>query len=655
MATTIATGPAPGSNAGGVSGEHMESKPLGNERLRVAAVFSHHMVLQRRKPIPVFGEGKPGTSFTVELKPQIPALLSESVSSPEVHTSSSYHAVVHGTVDEHGQWLVVLPAMDSGKTYRLIVSAQDIRLEYRDVLIGEVWIASGQSNIEFELHNALDGESEVALATDGNIRFFNTPKRGALGDELFEDENASSWQVCSPATAGYMSAIAYFFARKLRSQWPDVPVGIVDCYVGGTSISCWMSEKTLRATQYGNAYLERYEQQIAGKSLESMHEAMAQWQKVFDQWNADIARAQLVQPDIDWDTLNTQYGECPWPPPTTSFSQFRPTGPFIAMVSRVAPYAIRGALWYQGEEDEQYGSSYAAMLRDMIADWRTLWNIDALTASDSDNLLQSDEHDAIRSASPLPFVIAQLPQWIDKKQYVAHQDPMLWPVLRQAQSDVTHDTNDVYLTVLMDCGEFNNIHPVDKKTPGERLALTALRHVYEQHSIVADSPRFRDTLQLNDTQSPVIGVIFDTADGMHFMHDDRRIASEAVESKDEALSDFDVLCKSVTPIAQMLTARGLVPEPVSLQESEEQIDEWFRLRTASGFEVAGEDGDFHQAAAMSLTLKSDAVNDGFACIALYSPNVPQPYFVRYGYFSWGPAPVFNRVGLPAEPFNTYQR
>ena len=654
MAVTTATGPAPGSNAGGVSGEHMESKPLGNERLRVAAVFSHHMVLQRRKPIPVFGEGTPGTSFTVELKPQTPALLSERLSSPEVHTSSSYHAVVHGQVDKYGKWLVVLPAMESGETYQLIVSAQDIRLEYHDVLIGEVWIASGQSNIEFELHNALDGESEVAQANDSNIRFFNTPKRGALGDELFTDERASSWQVCSPATAGHMSAIAYFFARKLRSQWPDVPVGVIDCYVGGTSISCWMSEETLRATQYGNAYLERYEQQIAGKSLESMHEAMDQWQKVFDQWNADIARAQLAQPDIDWDTLNTQYGECPWPPPMTSFSQFRPTGPFIAMVSRVAPYAIRGVLWYQGEEDEQYGSSYAAMLRDMIADWRTLWNIDALTASDSNNLLQSDEHDAVRSGNPLPFVIAQLPQWIDKKQYVAHQDPMLWPVLRQAQSDVAHDTDDVYLTVLMDCGEFNNIHPVDKRTPGERLALTALRHVYEQHSIVADSPRFRDALQSKSGEESVIGVIFDSMAGMHFEPDDRRIASEAVESKDEAQSDFAALCKSVSPIAQMLTARGMASEQIPSQESGRQIDEWFQPRNTSGFEVAGEDGEFHQAAAMCLPLKSDAANVGLACIVLYSPDVPQPHFVRYGYFSWGPAPLFNRSGLPTEPFCTYR-
>ena len=419
-------------------------------------------------------------------------------------------------------------------------------------------------------------------------------------------EHAASWQESSPENSGVMSAVAYYFARKLRDELDsDLPIGIIDCYIGGTSISCWMSEDALNSSESGRAYLARYEQAVAGKTQGQFDLEYSEWQSRSDTWNASIAAAREADPDVTWDTLTQQYGECPWPPPMTPTSQWRPTGPFHAMLERIMPYSLAGFLWYQGEEDEPYCGSYRELLGMMIGEWRALW---------SENL---------------PFLIVQLPQWIDKKVDEGEGDPMLWPVLREAQWDAAQSIDNVFAICTMDCGEYNNIHPVDKRTPGERLGNCALRQVYGMSRIPVYGPT---VLGFRCDEGGRVRLFFRYAHGLHF-------------SGTTPDSFGDELAKSLPSLV--------------------------RLPERSGFELAGADGVFHPAyAAIFVDCDiDDLVNAkvnvvdynatefgipinsrSIGTITLATPKVPQPVMMRYAWRSWGPAPLFNDNNLPAHPF-----
>lgn len=580
-----ATGPAPGTSR--LPQKSKSVKPLGNAGFRPAAVFTDNMVLQRGVPTAVFGTGQPGKTISARLS---------TTSSADLLTlcdgNSTDSVSVSCTIASDGTWNVSLPAMEAGMGYVMTVSDEvGTTLAYHNAAIGEVWLAGGQSNMEFELHQALHGEEDVATSSDPYLRFFNTPKSGTVDDDLLAMENATAWQTCNPQTSGSMSAVAYYFARTLRRKMgARIPVGIIDCYIGGTSISCWMSEKILSGTSAGRAYLERYQAQIAGKSSERMHEETYLWQQDFDRWNAQITSAQKACPGISWETLDMKYGQCPWPPPMTPFAQRRPTGPYQAMIQRTAPYSLAGILWYQGEEDEPYCDEYETLLTCMIDEWRDVWGSNAM-----------------------PFIIAQLPQWVSKQDYDAKK-PGSWPVIRQAQWNVSERMHNVFITVLMDCGEFNNIHPIDKQTPGERMARTALAKVYGISSASADGPMY---------------------------------------SGAEAQADGTVLLR--LEHAQGPYFRGTTPGTYrnALVSSS-------RGSETSGFELAGPDGVFLPACATITSSSSPDAREGSQTILLGVQNVtstsPQsepfhPRYVRYGWFDWGPAPLFNADRLPCAPFS----
>lgn len=418
-------------------------------------------------------------------------------------------------------------------------------------------------------------------------------------------EHAASWQESSSENSGVMSAVAYYFARKLRNELDsDLPIGIIDCYIGGTSISCWMSEDALNSSEAGRGYLARYEQAIAGKTQEQFDLEYSEWQLRSDTWNASVAAAREADPDVTWDTLTQQYGECPWPPPMTPTSQWRPSGAFHAMLERIVPYSLAGFLWYQGEEDEQYCGSYRELLGMMIGEWRALW---------SENL---------------PFLIVQLPQWIDKKVDESEGDPMLWPVLREAQWDAAQSIDNVFAICTMDCGEYNNIHPVDKCTPGERLGNCALRQVYGSRI-----PVYGPTvLGFRCDEGGRVRLFFRYAHGLHFS--------------------------------------GTTPDGYG-DESDRSLPSLVRLPERSGFELAGADGVFYPATAAIFVdcdiddLVNAKVNvvdynatefgipidsRSIGTITLATPKVPAPVMMRYAWRSWGPAPLFNADGLPAQPF-----
>ena len=588
-----ATGIAPGSEMTAQM-EQVEERNVSGV-LHIASIFASHMVLQRNKPIAVFGAlaaDCAGMEVVAEIHDFDGSLIAQE------HAYSSQN-VVNG----FSQWRVMLPAQPEGGPYTLRIVAGNDAIEFDDVLIGEVWLAGGQSNMELELRNSEHADEALEDCADPLLRFYNVPKTGVINRNA---ENTSSWQESSPENSGVMSAVAYYFARKLRSELdPDLPVGIVDCYIGGTSISCWMSEDALNSSDAGRDYLTRYQRAIAGKTQQQFELETSEWQSQMDAWNAAVETVRQTNPNATSSELSEQCGTCPWPPPLTSTSQWRPCGPFHAMLERIMPYSLAGFLWYQGEEDEQYCGFYRELLGMMIGEWRALW---------SENL---------------PFLIVQLPQWIDGKTAADGNDPMRWPVLREAQWDAAQSIDNVYAICTIDCGEYDNIHPLDKRTPGERLANCALRQIYGMDRVPVHGPT---VLGFRCDPNGRVRLFFRYAHGLHF-------EGTTPGSGDD---DFD----------------GQLPTLVRVPER-------------SGFELAGSDGMFHPATAAIFVdcdiddLVNSRVNvvdynatefgipinsRSIGTITLATPDVPEPMAMRYAWRSWGPAPLFNDDGLPAQPF-----
>ncbi|WP_018143249.1 sialate O-acetylesterase [Alloscardovia criceti] len=583
MSAHIATGPAPGTfndnaaqkrHTGGVQSRR-------NSRLRTAAIFSDHMVLQRRQSIPVFGTAAAHSIIYVSLIS--PAAELEKITC---------------TADSAGNWLALLPPHEASGPYTLSIRSDGELYEFKDVLIGEVWIASGQSNMELPLTAAAGGEEMLRSFSDTDVRYYATPKHGIVDDTLLDLEGASTWSACTGGHFGDMSAVAFYYARQLRERIGNVPIGIIDCYVGGTSISCWMSEESLQRLASGRGYLDRYQTAIQGKSEATMRTETAQWQEEFNAWNENIAAAQTQNPTVDWSELIARFGYCPWPPPVTSFSQYRPTGPFQAMVSRIAPYGARGVLWYQGEEDEAYAADYAELLEAMVHEWRRLWRV--------------DNHQLV-------FFIAQLPQYIDEQDYTAGNDRLLWPILRQAQWQVAQKLPDTIGVCLFDCGEFNNIHPTDKKTVGERMANLAMTHIYgvsAQPRALPDFPEVQEITEISAQHGHgALRIRLSHSTGLHWAQDDFRIHARANQEED--------IIETQQGVATHKPDTTIVPAAYT------------------GFEITGEDGIFYPAHAW-ITPTGDI------CVA--SDDVPTPLHIRYGWYSWGPAALVNGAGLPVVPF-----
>lgn len=576
------TGIAPGASGVADGGECTSGAAdrTRNGSLRVAAVFSDHMVLQRETPVAVFGTAPAGGRVVVDLMDDQGVTVAQTMAV----------AQAYGEHEIEAPWLAILPALPASGPYTLRVSHETNRLEFADVMIGEVWLAGGQSNMELELHTSEHGAEEIAAADDPLLRFYNTPKAGRIDESA---EATSGWEpALAPQVAG-MSAIAYHFGARLRAQLgADVAVGIIDCYIGGTSITSWMSRATLIGSDAGRPYVERYEAAIAGKTEEQMRAEADEWQTVFDRWNNSVAAMKEAHPDITQPQIDAEIGPCPWPPPVTPFSERRVSAPYEAMVRRVAPYTLRGFLWYQGEEDEAQCESYRELLGLLIEEWRTLWNLGGYAEP-------TVGYQADAGADALPFIVVQLPQWIDGQVAARGEDPRHWPVIRAAQLDASETLNDVLLVCTMDCGEFDNIHPLDKTTVGTRIADMALRGVYGRADVEAQSPRV-----VGVAPAPgALDVTFTNAQGLHW--------------------------------------RGTTPDTMRAAAGESGA----RGAGESGFEVAGADGVYVDAGAQILPGDGERVT-----VRVEAPQVDSPTAVRYAWKSWGPAPLFNGAELPALPY-----
>lgn len=398
--------------------------------LHAAAIFSNHMVFQRGKPINIWGTDVDGREITVKFNGE----------------------TVKSAVRRHN-WSVIIPAADKyAEDLVLVISDGVETVIFTDISVGEVWLAGGQSNMELELQNSLNGSDELKKCSESNVRFYYTKKNAFIDDYFFIDEQNGGWQLPSEENSRVWSAVGYYFAKKLAADL-HCTVGVIGCNWGGTSASAWISREMLITDPDTKTYVDELDDAMSGKTEKDYLEELEDYRRWEEEWQPKINEYYAMHPkDGNWDDAQ-KYAGSPsrYPEPLGPRSPFRAGGVYETMLKRVMPYTLAGFIYYQGESDDHKPGTYYKLLKMLIEQWRTDWNDDTL-----------------------PFLFVQLPFHIDE----GVEDRKHWCLIREAQLRVHQTVANTGLAVILDKGEFHNIHPLDKAPVGERLELQAMCHVY---------------------------------------------------------------------------------------------------------------------------------------------------------------------------------
>ena len=443
----------------------------------VAAVFSDNMVLQRNRFISFFGDADDDFSVTVTLFNENGKILSQ-----------------NKAASHDGKWKIKLEPQSAQNNCKIDISATDgtasINKTFSNVCIGEVWLAGGQSNMEFELQNCTEGPDELTNQKDDpNVRFYYTNKIAWKDEHFYEAEKNTCWQTWESDGKKSWSAVGYFFAKKL-AQDLGCTVGVIGCNWGGTSASAWMKKDYLSVDDDLRTYLTEQEEATAGKSIEQQIKEYEDYEKEYSEWDKKYAKLWQEKPGISWEEAEKLLGKNPWPGPKSCKNPYRPTGLYECMLSRITPYTLQGVIWYQGESDDHKPQMYAKLFGMMIQNWR----------EDFDN-------------PELPFIFVQLPE----HRYEQDKDFKHWCLIREAQLKIHQTVKNAWMTCAMGLGQFSDIHPRAKKTLAERMEQNALANVYKKlPSENVLSPILKDYF----SKDGKITLVFDNADNGFSIHDD---------------------------------------------------------------------------------------------------------------------------------------
>jgi sialate O-acetylesterase len=373
------------------------------------ALISDNMVLQQGRQVAIWGTDDAGEQVTVSMGEQ-----KES-----------------GTADPNGQWKVELGPLKKGGPFEMTVAGKNT-VTIHNVLVGEVWVCSGQSNMEFAVWNhgvfggAKNAEQEVVAANYPLLRLFIV-KKAVAGKP--QSDVQGQWVVASPETVGNFSAVGYFFGRDLYRAM-KFPVGLIDSSWGGTEAEAWTSDEALEADPELKVVADSWRQRIADfpHVLEQYEQKLGEWEKSAEDAESN-GKAALTFPDAPKDPRSH-----PW----------RDAGLWNGMIAPLTPYAIAGAIWYQGESNASFGYQYRKVFSTMIQQWRNSWG-----------------------EGDFPFLFVQLASFS-----VGGQPPDTWPILRESQ-EKTLALPKTGMAVAIDIGEPHDIHPKNKQEVGRRLALAA--------------------------------------------------------------------------------------------------------------------------------------------------------------------------------------
>ena len=539
--------------------------------VKLPAIFGDHMVLQRDGVVPVWGTAEPGEGVTV----------------------TAGAATGSATAGPDGKWTVKLSGLAASAQPLDVTVAGKNQIVLHDVLVGDVWVCSGQSNMEFGIGNDASAAEEIPKADHPEIRLFMVIKKilpVPAADLVAPPEGATNgrWIVCTPDTVkqngwGGFTAVGYFFGRDVAA-FTHAPVGLIDTCWGGTPAQAWTSLEALQAVPA----LKNYAGEAAKRAQNHEKEDQDYQTVVLPKWKADVEQWKVANKD-KWDAYQAdlqKYNDAvktppaagtPAPakpkdptPPAPKDPAFNPNAASVlynAMIAPLVPYGIKGAIWYQGESNAGRPLEYATLLPTMIGDWRARWG-------------QGD----------FPFLIVQL------ANYLAHKpDPSEsnWAVLRDSQAKTAAMPHNG-LALAIDLGEYADIHPKDKDDVGARLALAARKIAYGDDAAVFSGPTYSGQTVEGDKIRLAFG---NAGSGLAIGVPPPHFHPGQPRSVAPALKDFA---------------------------------------------IAGADGKY---------VWADAVIDGNT-VVVSSPQVPQPASVRYDWADNPEGNLYNKEGLPAVPFRT---
>jgi sialate O-acetylesterase len=459
--------------------------------LAAASIFGHNMVLQREIPVPVWGTAAPGEEVVVAVAGQ----------------------QVKAVADASGRWMAKLAPLSAGGPLTLEIKGKGASLQFTNVLVGEVWIASGQSNMEMALGSVRDSTNEIAAANNPMVRF---TRLGHVSTNVPMTSVAVSWQLISPSNAAGFSAVAWFFARDVQKQ-VGVPVGIIQTAWGGTVVEAWMPTATLKALPDTQPIFERWEKLVADHpALRKKYDE--DLPRLKQEWEAAAAKAKAEGKPAP---------RLARPPPDPR----SPNGPanlWHGMIHPLVPVAIRGAIWYQGESNAGRAEQYQKLFPAMIRAWREAWG-----------------------QGEFPFHFVQLANFMAATNQPAQST---WAELREAQA-MTLSLPNTAMAAAIDIGEEKDIHPKNKQEVGRRLALTALARVYGKKEIVDSGPAYKSMA----VEGAAIRLTFDNPGGGLATRDSTPPKGFAIAGEDMKFAWADAKIEGET----VVLSSAAVPKPVA--------------------------------------------------------------------------------------------
>ncbi len=413
--------------------------------VRLPHALSDHAVLQRERPIHLWGWATPGA-----------------------HLAATFHSqTVAAVADNIGRWSVWLAPETAGGPYTLTISGDGAEKTLSDLLVGDVWFASGQSNMEFPLDGfgptmpLKNAAEEIARANHPHVRLLRTEQKSS---DVPLNDNPAVWTECTPETARKFSAVAYFFGREISAK-EKVPVGLVDSSWGGTPADSWVSLDTL------------------GSNPDLLPAIASRARFADTQEDVEATVAAEKREDAEATAAGKPAPKHPWHPFEASWS---PAGLYNGMIAPYTPMSIKGFLWYQGETNSAHDRApyYESLFSALIGDWRTHF-----------------------AQGMLPFFYVQISSFNSPGED--------WGQVRDAQRRTLKVANTA-MAVTLDVGTPDNVHPPDKQTVAARLALAARAMVYDEHVEYA-SPLFRQaTSELQGDGSTALRVWFNHGEGLTY-------------------------------------------------------------------------------------------------------------------------------------------
>ena len=453
--------------------------------IRLAEIFANNMTLQRGKKNRVWGIAMQAGKLTVKLN----------------------QVVVYEDWVNAGEFTIYLPEQPAMEAAKLIIGNQILE----NVDFGEVWIAGGQSNMEFLLRYDKEAKETISQANDPHLRYYCVGKytfEEQENDGLENDTFWNKWLSFNEDVAEQFLAVAVYFALELRKKY-EVPVAIVGCTYGGTTASAWIDESYL--TKKSHIYLQEYENQTKNLNLPSYFAANDELRKKIVKVQGEMMDAILFGGEhakVFFENAQKQAEEMGGNTDNQELlelmnqmgprHQNRPGGLYHVMLQKITGFTTQGVIWYQGESDDAHADIYSDLFTKMIQCWRDAWQ------------------------EELPFLFVQLApyaQWLDLTGDK-------FPELRAEQQKVADSVNNVWMVSSSDVGDEYDIHPKEKKPIGQRLAYTAMNRVYYD-DVSYEAPRAKD-ITVNDNQ---VTITFDGAKNLKIEGDELKYLTVSAGEK----------------------------------------------------------------------------------------------------------------------------